>query len=983
MKTKTLLVSTAAALLVAFPLLADVREGLVAYWPLNTATGAYPMTTPDVVAGNDLSGPNMDSSTALVAGHFGSAVTFDGGISYLTFQAPAESDTGLPVSKKGSWSISVWVNGAAQAGGNYYFVESSSINNNPLTALIARANTNTTGVYFRDASGGNPVNLPTVTNISLNSTWHHVALTYDAVSRAFLHYVDGSLAYSNNFAANYANSSVNDLVNLGARNRNGVVDLFFAGQVDDLALWARALSQAEVQEVMATGIATPVPQFKPVLTVQPKGATNLYAGDNHKMTTAVYGSRPLTYQWLKDGTNYPGATDDSLTLSAVTPNDNGQYQLVIANASGSTTSLVAQVTVNAFGSPNLTNGIIAYYPCDSIVAGKAPELVAAYDMPLFGGMNATNIVQGKWGNALNFDKAVPQYGKKVFAPGDGLPGIRRTNITYSVWVNNAAVSSFQFGEASSLEAFTFHGFGGLGGAGIRMYIRNSGGSVYSDTQLSSPTVWDQTWHNVIYSQHDIGGGALQAQLYVDGVLVATPATSIASLAPDSLGFCINPRSTLGSASGGALDEIVYWNRVLSPEEIALVQTSYITNPPSLLPPLAITSFKADLAGVVTGDSTKLNWDVPGNVTSATISGVGDVTARTLAAGGTTNIAVSVTNTTTYTLTITRGVETVSKSVTIGAVKGVAAGWSLLDNFDFYQPGVLTTNETWNAIATPDTLMVVQPTNQNRQAACYAVSGDGSGGILNLQGLAVTAGQARTLFFRMTPLGTPAADVSHLIGITERVGTFWYYMTLNNSGPLAYPKWDNASSAWWMGVSQNGAGYAYDTSGLTPDAVYKVWIDVTNVPIVNVPGERVIPDEEDLFSVYIQKEGDPDRTLLFENITSDRALNTVDDFTGTHYPDDVINKLYLMGVSLAGEVLFDDIYLSKTGILTTTPIGPGYAGTPPTLQIVKSGGQWQVVFQGKLLEAPSVNGPWTDVAGATSPYPVTTAGGPKFYRAVSN
>jgi hypothetical protein len=337
------------------------------------------------------------------------------------------------------------------------------------------------------------------------------------------------------------------------------------------------------------------------------------------------------------------------------------------------------------------------------VAGKAPELVAAYDMPLFGSMNATNIVAGKWGNALNFDKSIPQYGKKVFAPGDGLPGIRRTNMTYSVWVNNAPVSSFQFGEASSLEASTFHGFGGLGGVGIRMYIRNSAGSVQSDTQLGSPTIWDNTWHNVIYSQHDIGGGVLSAQLYIDGVLVATPATAIASLQPDSLGFCINPRSTLGSASGGGIDEVVYWNRVLSPDEIALVQTSYITNPPSLLPPLAITSFKADLAAVASGDSTKLNWDVPGNITSATISsGVGDVTSRTTAAGGTTNIAVSVTNTTTYTLTITRGVETVNKSVTVGAVKGVAAGWGLLDNFDFYKPGVLTTNGTWNAIATPDT-----------------------------------------------------------------------------------------------------------------------------------------------------------------------------------------------------------------------------------------------------------------------------------------
>ncbi|MBP9900599.1 MAG: hypothetical protein KBH45_04015 [Verrucomicrobia bacterium] len=981
MKTKTLLVSAAAFLLAASALLADVREGLVAYWPMNTAPGSGSMTTPDVVAANDLQGPLKDGTTALVAGRHGNAVTFTGNTSDYLYLLPV-GDTGLPVAKQGSWSYCVWVNGASgQVNQSTYFAETTSGTSTQWRFGMESDGTTKTRTIIRDTGGSLKVNAVLGNTNTLDSTWHHIAYTYDinAPSNQFRVYVDGECISTNTFTYGQNAASFNQ-IGVGALVRNTVA-VPFTGAVDDLALWARALSQSEVQDVMNNSIATPIPAFAPTVTVNPKGATNLLEGDSFTLSGLCTGTRPFSYQWMKDGTNYPGPDANSLPLSNMTTNDNGLYQLVFNNTGGSATSTVAQVTVNAFGSPNLTNGIIAYYPCDTIVAGKSPELVAAYDMPLFGGMNATNIVAGKWGNALNFDKAVPQYGKKVFAPGDGLPGIRRTNVTYSVWVKNVPVSSFQLGEASSLEASTFHGFGGVGGSQLRMYIRNSGGSVYSDTYVSS--VWDDTWHNVIYSQHDIGGGALAAQLYVDGALVATPATAIASLAPDSLGFCINPRSTLGSASGGGIDEVVYWNRVLSQAEIALVQTSYITNPPSLLPPLAITSFKADLAAVASGDSTMLRWDVPGNITSATISsGVGDVTARTTAAGGTTNIAVSVTNTTTYTLTITRGVETASKSVTIGAVKGVAAGWSLLDNFDFYKPGVLTTNGTWNAIATPDTLMVVQPTNQNHLAACYALDGNGSGGILNLQGLAVTAGQARTLFFRMTPQGTPAADVSHLIGITERVGTFMYTMFANNSGPLAYPRWDFANSAWWMGVSSGGS-YSYDMTGLVTDAVYKVWIDVTNVPIVNVPGERVMPDEEDLFSVYIQKEGDPSRTALFENLPSDRLLNTIDDFTGTHYPDDIINKLYLMGASLTGEILFDDIYLSKTGILATTPIGAGYAGPAPTLQIQWSGSQWQVVFQGKLLEAPSVNGPWTDVTGATSPYPVTMTSGLKFYRAVSN
>lgn len=980
MKRNTLLVSTAAMLLAAVSVAADVRNGLVAYWPMNTAPGSGSMTTPDVVAGNDLQGPLKDGDTALVTGRHGSAMTFSGASTDYLYLPPG-GDTGLPVAKQGSWTYCMWVKGpSGQVSQSTYFSETTSGTATQWRFGMESDGTTKTRTIIRDTGGVLKINAVLGNTNTLDDTWHHIAYTYDISASRFVCYVDGQPVSTNTFTYAQNAASFNQ-ISVGALVR-ATVAVPFTGAVDDLALWARPLSQGEIQDVMTNSLTTPIPSFAPTVTADPVSATNLYPGDSITLSASCYGTRPFNFQWLKDGTNYPGGNDLTLPLSNVTTDDTGQYRLVISNTGGSATTDVAQVTVKAFGAPNLTSGIIAYYPCDSIVAGKAPELVSAYDMPLFGGMGATNIVAGRWGNALQFDRTVPQYGKRVFAPGDGLPGIRRTNVTYSIWVNNAGVSSFQFAEASSTDANTFNGFGGLGGAGVRYYIRNSGGTVYSDTQLGSPTVWDQTWHNVIYSQHDIGGGVLKAQLYIDGVLVATPATAIASLAPDSLGFCINPRSTLGSPSGGAIDEIVYWNRVLSPEEIALIQTSYITNPPSLLPPLAIASFKADVAAVVSGDSTQLRWDVPGNVTSATISGVGDVTARTLAAGGTTNIAVSVTNTTTYTLTITRGLETASKSVTIGAVKGVAAGWSLLDNFDFYKPGILTTNGTWVGIAVPDTMQVVQPTNANRQAACYAFDGNGAGAILNLQGLAFTAGQSRTLFFRMTPRGTPAATVSHLVGITERVGTFWFYMNLNNSGPVLYPRWDDSSSAWWLGVS-TGGGYTYDTSGLTPDAVYKVWIDVTNVPIVNVPGERVIPDEEDLFSVYIQKEGDPDRTALFENIPSDRALNSIDDFTGTHYPDDLINKLYLMGLSQSGEVLFDDFYLSKTGILATTPIGPGYAGPPPTLQIVNVAGQWQVHFQGKLLESSSLSGGWTEVSGASSPHPITTTGEPKFYRAVCN
>jgi len=979
MNKRILFVSSVMALFSALSVQADVRDGLVAYWPLNTAIGAYPMTTPDVVAGNDMSGPAMDSGTALIGGHFGNAVSFDGSSSYLTFQSPTEADTGLPVSKKGCWTICLWVNGAPQAGGNYYCVESSSINNNPLTAFTARAGTNNTAIYFRDASGNNPVNLPAVTNISMDSTWHHVAMTYDAVSHAFLHYVDGVLVYTNSFVPNYSNNSAYDLVNLGARNRNGVVDLYFAGGVDDLAVWARTLGQAEIQQVMSSGIAYPVPASAPALTVEPQSVTNAIVGDTIALTTASYGTRPLYYQWQKNGTNYPGATTDSLTLSNVAVGDSGAYTLVITNFTGSKTSTVAQIVVGDFGAPNLTNGMVAYFPCDAVVAGKTPDLVSAYDMTLVN-MTSGDLVSGKWGSALQFSKSPLKYGKRSPAlPGDALPVIRRTNCTISVWVQGLPHSGIFLTEGNSANNNTQFTFGDNFSDKLAIYFRTDGNVVLNGWSETTAVVWDGNWHNVVYVQHDVGG-SLVASIYVDGILDAIVPKPNYQLTVDGDGFCWLPRPNGSSGGNFALDEVAYWNRPLSPAEIAQLQTGYITNPPTRLTPLAIGLFKADLAAVASGDSTKLRWDVPANITSANISNVGDVTGITAAGAGTTNLAVFVTNTTTYTLTVTRGTETVSKSVTIGAVKGVATGWSLLDNFDFYQPGKLGTNNTWLDMY-ENTAAVVQSATCNRLARINAVSAAG-GAYLYLNDLAFTGGQARTLFFRMTPMGSPTDAILQFIGVSDRVASFYYQWAIqHNAGPLTYPNWDVAN--WLMGIS------AFDSGGLLSadttfnvGSVYKVWIDITNVPIVSPFGSRIEPDEEDRFSVYIQKEGDPGRTMLFSDIVSDRDLNTQDEYTA-HQPDDYINRLILGSNSETDGALFDDIYLSKSGYNSTTPIGPGYAGPPPSLQLQWAGNQWQILFQGVLQAAPNASGTYTNIAGALSPYPVTTTEEKKFYRAVCN
>ncbi|HWI57763.1 MAG TPA: immunoglobulin domain-containing protein, partial [Bacillota bacterium] len=76
----------------------------------------------------------------------------------------------------------------------------------------------------------------------------------------------------------------------------------------------------------------------------------VYVGNAVTLTAACVGAPPLAYQWLRDGTNLPGAPDASLTLTAAQLTDTGTYQLVASNVFGALASAPARLTVSD-GSP--------------------------------------------------------------------------------------------------------------------------------------------------------------------------------------------------------------------------------------------------------------------------------------------------------------------------------------------------------------------------------------------------------------------------------------------------------------------------------------------------------------------------------------------------------------------------------------------------------------------------------------------------------
>ena len=87
----------------------------------------------------------------------------------------------------------------------------------------------------------------------------------------------------------------------------------------------------------------------PAFTVQPWNRAVTISSQqitNVTLTGKVSGVQPMSYQWRLNGTNYPGATNDSLTLRYDLPQTPaGTFQLVASNSYGVTISKPAKVTL--------------------------------------------------------------------------------------------------------------------------------------------------------------------------------------------------------------------------------------------------------------------------------------------------------------------------------------------------------------------------------------------------------------------------------------------------------------------------------------------------------------------------------------------------------------------------------------------------------------------------------------------------------------
>jgi outer membrane protein assembly factor BamB len=103
----------------------------------------------------------------------------------------------------------------------------------------------------------------------------------------------------------------------------------------------------------ATSVAAPLTvDLPPYVTTQPRNQTGIVGG-RATFSVAAQSAGPLTYQWLRSGTNLPGANGAQYVCTNLTRELAGSYAVVVRNVAGAITS--APVTLTVLSPPVIAN----------------------------------------------------------------------------------------------------------------------------------------------------------------------------------------------------------------------------------------------------------------------------------------------------------------------------------------------------------------------------------------------------------------------------------------------------------------------------------------------------------------------------------------------------------------------------------------------------------------------------------------------------
>ncbi len=238
------------------------------------------------------------------------------------------------------FTVVAWVKSSPNANGFASYLSKHTLTYNNGYAL----NLNASGAngqarkasWYATTPAGSGTEPRSTTNVD-DGQWHQIVATHRGDGSGNAIYVDGSPVEHSTPGALILTNTASFL--LGGVMSGETPTSTFSGSLDEIAVFDRILSDAQVDYLFANPAADSVPDIAAPAIVTAPVPTFVPAGSNTNLAVTVTGTSPLAFQWFRNGVAIPGANAATLPLNNVRCDlDTGYYSARVTNSYGSVTS---------------------------------------------------------------------------------------------------------------------------------------------------------------------------------------------------------------------------------------------------------------------------------------------------------------------------------------------------------------------------------------------------------------------------------------------------------------------------------------------------------------------------------------------------------------------------------------------------------------------------------------------------------------------